>query len=166
MYCRRCGKKLDRNLIRCPHCGTDVVEVKQKSYSQEYEEKREKERAEKLARSTDYPKEIGVKDNVYVKYAVWTAVTAFLLAMIPWPKQWGVGTSVWMKIVILIIALMAVFNCVRGNQISNYNKTQIEKYNRRHPKDQYSYTKPGMLTFANVLAIVTALVTTFSLFLG
>ncbi|MBE6127950.1 MAG: zinc ribbon domain-containing protein [Erysipelotrichaceae bacterium] len=165
MYCRRCGKKLDRNLIRCPHCGTDVVEVKQKAYSQVYEEKKQKEKEEKAAR-TNYPEEIGVKENVYVNYAVGTAVAAFLLAMIPWPKQWAIGTSVWMKIAILVISLMAIFNCVHGNQISNYNKAQIEKYNKRHPKDQYTYTKPGLLTFANVLAIVTALVTTFSLFMG
>lgn len=166
MYCRKCGKKLDKIVTRCPYCGTDVIEVKQKSYAQQYEENKQKEK--ELAKSTpaSYPKEVGFRENNYHPYAVGTALSALILAIFPWPKSWGVGTSLWMRIIVLIVALMAVYNCVKANQICNYNKSQVTKYNRRNPKTQVYYEKPKSLTLANGIAIVVAMLTTFSLFMG
>ena len=166
MYCRKCGKRLPRNVNRCPECGTDVIEVKQIPYAQKYEEEKMREKGMKKAEPKDYPKEAGYKENGYLNYAVILSVGAFLFALIPWPKTWNIGTSLWMRLLVLVFALMAIYNCVKANQISNYNKTQITKYNARHPKDQLYYAKPKALTLANALAVVTALAATFSLFMG
>lgn len=166
MYCRKCGKKLDRNANRCPYCGADVLQVRQQSYSQRYEEEKQKDRETREAMSVGYPKEIDYRDNIYVPYALWTAVAAFLLAVFPWPRAWGIGTALWMRILILVIALMSIYNCVKGNQISNYNASEIRKYNQRHPKNLQVYEKPRLLTLANVLAVLTAMITTFSIFMG
>ena len=44
MYCRKCGAKFDNHLIKCPKCGTEVLEVKQISYDQKYREEKQKEK--------------------------------------------------------------------------------------------------------------------------
>lgn len=167
MYCRKCGKEIDRHLTRCPHCGTDVVEVRQRSYAQKYEEEKKSSTPYKTVKqASDYPKDAGIRDNRYLSPAIVTAFSAFILAWFPWPKSWGIGTSLWMRILIILLALLSLYHSVKANQIINYNLSQAKKYNQRHPKNQISYTKPGMLRIANVLAILTVLISTFALFMG
>lgn len=47
MYCRKCGMKISDSSKFCDHCGTEVVKVKQKSYSEKYNEKNQRKRVTK-----------------------------------------------------------------------------------------------------------------------
>ena len=166
MYCRKCGKEITRNDTRCPHCGADVVEVRQRSYAEKYEEEKKTQKPVKtVVGASDYPKDASIRDNRYLSMAIVTGFSAFIMLWIPWPKAWGIGTSLWMRILIIVLALIALYHTVKANQIINYNLNQAKKYNQRQPKNQISYTKPGLLTAANILAILTILISTYALFM-
>ena len=163
MYCRKCGTKLNAGAICCPECGTEVLEIRQPSYSELYEENRRKEKAENrklasfIANAADYA------ENRYQKPAFVTALCALALAAIPWPKAWGIGTSLWMKLLILFIGIVSVYHCVKANQISNHNRRQTEKYNRTHRDAEINYRKPAQLTAANIISVLTVLMAAFAI---
>lgn len=166
MYCRKCGKEITRNDTRCPRCGADVVEVRQRSYAEKYEEEKKTQKPVKtVVGASDYPKDAGIRDNRYLSMAIVTGFSAFIMLWIPWPKAWGIGTSLWMRILIIVLALIALYHTVKANQIINYNLNQAKKYNQRHPKNQISYSKPVLLTAANILSIITILISTYALFM-
>jgi Oxygen-sensitive ribonucleoside-triphosphate reductase len=148
MYCRKCGTKLEKGQTRCPKCGTEVLLIAQRSYDEKYREAKQKEKSA--------VRQIKVKpENRYMNYAIICAFTAFVLSVLPWPVSWKIGNSIWMKVIILLVALIADYHCVKANQIDNMN---VKKY--------MTYQKPGILKVANVLAILTTIVATFSLFMG
>lgn len=151
MYCRKCGEKIADNVSVCPKCGAEIVLVKQRSYQEKYDAQK---KAEKQQKSKPTKKE-NIVENRYLSYAVVTALFAFVLSIIPWPASWGIGTSLWMKIIILVIALLADYHCVKAKQ--------IDTYNIKHSKD---YNGAPALTVATVIAVITTLVSTFSLFMG
>lgn len=149
MYCRRCGKKLDANATVCPYCHTEVIQVAQRPYAEKYQEKKEKERrAEKAFISA------GKADNPYLNRAVGSTLVAFIISIFPWPVKWGIGTSLWMKIIVILLALCADYFCIKANQISN-----------EHVRKHYLYKKPAALRCSNVVAVLTTLVSSFALFL-
>ena len=165
MYCRKCGAKFDNHLIKCPKCGTEVLEVKQISYDQKYREAKEKEKENRELQKVEYPKEAGIKENPNLNFAIVTSIGTFLFSMIPWPKSWGIGSALWMRILVLVLSLMAIYHCVRATQICNYNKKQGEAYNKKHPQAKIYCEKPAMLTLASILATATFLLASLSLFL-
>ena len=167
MYCRKCGKKLPKNAARCPYCQTDVIEVRQVPYAERYAEnkKQQEEKRAELKRE-GYPSEVGYVQNNYVSYAILTSMVALILSVFPWPASWEVGTSLWMRLIILFFALAAMYNCIKGNQIHNHNDTNIKKYNKTHGNHTVYYEKPKALSLANMLTILVLLMATFSIFMG
>lgn len=151
MYCRKCGEKIADNVSKCPKCGTEVILVKQRSYQEKYDEAKKLEKNNK----GKVNKKENMIENRYISFAVVTSIFAFILSIIPWPSSWGIGTSLWMKIIILIVALLADYHCVKAKQIDTYNIKNTKNYNGT-----------PVLTIATFLAIITTLVSTFSIFMG
>lgn len=146
MYCRKCGAKLNDAAKFCDSCGEAVIVVKQRSDSQKYEERQTKETKKKSQQKIEELK------NPYVIPALGTAILAFGLAIFPWPVSWGIGTSLWMRILILLIALLSDYHCTKSRQVNNL-------YNI-----QYRYrVQPQLVTTATVLATLTTAVALFAL---
>lgn len=155
MYCRKCGAKLSDTAKFCDSCGEAVVVVKQRSDAQKYaqrneEQKAKKEKAERKKRKRE--KKLDDLKNPYVIPAIGTAILAFGLGIFPWPSSWGVGTSLWMRILIFVIALLSDYYCTKSRQVNRL-------YNI-----QYRYqVKLKVVTTATVLAGVTTVVALFAL---
>lgn len=141
MYCRKCGSHLRENAKFCDHCGESIVVIKPKGNMWKYG-KQEKIKEEKLK---------SLK-NPYVIPAIITAVIAFGLGIFPWPKSWQIGTSFWMKLTILVIALLSDYHCTKSKQVNRLYQIQ------------YSYEiMPRALKTAAILAIITTFAATFSI---
>ena len=149
MYCRKCGSKINEQAKFCDNCGAEVLKVKQRSDAQKYEDKikQEKSSQKKKTEKTDD----GLK-NPYVIPALSTAIIAFTLAIFPWPVSWKVGTSLWMRIIILLIALLSDYHCTKSRQVNNLYRIQY----------QYQ-VQPKLVTTATVLATLTTAAALFAL---
>lgn len=157
MYCRKCGAKISDKAKFCDNCGKEVVIVKQRTDSQKYDELREKKQQEKIKKEnkkTKREKKLDKLKNPYVIPAFGTAIIAFGLGMFPWPVSWGVGTSLWMRILILVIALLSDYHCTKSRQVNRL-------YNI-----QYRYqVQPSLVKVASILSGVTTAVALFALFM-
>lgn len=155
MYCRKCGEKLNDKAKYCDNCGEKVIILKQKSDNEKYEELRiqEQEKAEKIEKKkTKRQKKLDALKNPYVKPALGTAIIAFGLGIFPWPPSWGVGTSLWMRILILIIALLSDYHCTKSRQVNRL-------YNI-----QYRYeVQPNIVKVSSILSGLTTVVALFAL---
>ncbi|MCD8027748.1 MAG: zinc-ribbon domain-containing protein [Erysipelotrichaceae bacterium] len=149
MYCRKCGKKIDDKAIFCDKCGEKVITVKQRSYSEKYNEKRKQEKS-KYSKKKQENEEL---KNPYVFAAFITSVVATVLSFFPWPSSWSIGTSMWMRIVILVIALLSDYHSVKAHQVNNlYSK-------------EYDYkVQPRMLSIATFLGVFITIIALFSIF--
>lgn len=151
MYCRKCGAKLNETAKFCDSCGEEVKQVKQRTDAQKYDE-RQKEDAKKKKNKAKKEQTLEELKNPYVIPALGTAILAFGLAIFPWPISWGVGTSLWMRILILLIALLSDYHCTKSRQVNNL-------YNI-----QYRYrVQPRLVTVATVLATFTTAIALFAL---
>lgn len=151
MYCRKCGAKLNETAKFCDSCGEEVKQVKQRTDAQKYDERR-KEDAKKKKNKAKKEQPLEELKNPYVIPALGAAIVAFGLAIFPWPASWGVGTSLWMRILILLIALLSDYHCTKSRQVNNL-------YNI-----QYRYrVQPQLVTVATVLATFTTVVALFAL---
>lgn len=149
MYCRKCGAKLSDTAKFCDSCGAEVKVIKQRSDAQKYEERRKNEKTKETKKKD---KKIEDLKNPYVIPALGAAIIAFGLAIFPWPVAWGVGTSLWMRILILLIALLADYHCTKSRQVNNL-------YNI-----QYRYrVQPQLVKVATVLATFTTVIALFAL---
>ncbi|MEG0592995.1 MAG: zinc ribbon domain-containing protein [Coprobacillus sp.] len=150
MYCRKCGAKISDTASFCDGCGEKVKVVKQRSDAQKYEERKKDDSLNKKKSKQEKPLE--ELKNPYIIPALGTAILAFGLAIFPWPVSWGVGTSLWMRILILLIALLSDYHCTKSKQVNNL-------YNI-----QYHYrVQPQLVTTATVLAMFTTAVALFAL---
>lgn len=150
MYCRKCGAKISDKASFCDGCGEKVKVVKQRSDAQKYEERKKDDSLNKKKSKQEKPLE--ELKNPYIIPALGTAILAFGLAIFPWPVSWGVGTSLWMRILILLIALLSDYHCTKSKQVNNL-------YNI-----QYRYrVQPQLVTTATVLAMFTTAVALFAL---
>lgn len=150
MYCRKCGTKINDTARFCDSCGEPIKKVKQRSDVEKYED-RAKNNVKKDKKSKK-DKKVEELKNPYVIPALGTAILAFGLAIFPWPVSWGVGTSLWMRIAILLIVLLADYHCTKAKQVNNL-------YNI-----QYRYrVQPRLVTIATALAMTTTAVALFAL---
>ncbi|MFV0255011.1 MAG: zinc-ribbon domain-containing protein [Erysipelotrichaceae bacterium] len=149
MYCRKCAEKISDNAKFCPNCGIEVIIIKQKSA-----ELSEKQRKEISQNKLDKKREKLLTElkNPYVIPAIGSAVVAFGLGAFPWPISWGIGTSLWMRILILVVALLA-----------SYHSTKARQVNRLYQIEYQYQIKPKMVNAATVLSTITVIVALFSI---
>lgn len=149
MYCRKCGTKINDKAKFCDSCGDKVVIVRQRSEVEKYQAKLAQEENNK---KTKKQKKLASLKNPYVIPALGTAVIAFTLGMFPWPASWGVGTSLWMRIIILIVALLSSYHSRKARQV---NRVYQIKY-------RYE-VQPKQVKVATTLSSLTAVVALFAL---
>lgn len=180
MYCRRCGKKLEDGATSCPACGTEVVEVKQRPYAEKYRaqrqaerEQRAQERAEAAAAKAESSNDelaareaAGIERDPYLLPATLAGAVALGLAMFPWPSEWGVGTSLWMKLCVLGLSVCALVLSFLATRIEEGNVRKAQSYSKSHKKRAFTYEKSKQLTIAQVLGGFSALMALLSLFTG
>lgn len=153
MYCRKCGSKMDNNSKYCSKCGEEVKYVKQRTDAQRFEDKRKEEKENNKKGNKKQSRTDTIK-NPYVIPAFGSALLAFLLAIFPWPQSWGIGTSLWMRILILVIALLASYHTTKSKQVNRLFDIK------------YGYmVKPKLVTAATVLSVTTLVVALYSLFM-
>lgn len=152
MYCRKCGTKINDTAKFCDSCGEAVVLVKQRSEVEKFQSKVAKEENEKMQQKTKKEKKRMDLKNPYVIPALGTALIAFGLGMFPWPVSWGVGTSLWMRILILVVALLSAYHSKKARQV-----------NRAYEMRYRYQVKPKFVTTATILSSVTTMVALFAL---
>lgn len=152
MYCRKCGEKISNKAKFCDACGEGVVIVRQRSDSQKYKDREKEMKYPKEIKKTKREKKLENLKNPYVIPALTTAVVAFGLGIFPWPTHWQVGTSLWMRVTILVIALLSDYHCTKARQTNRL-------YNI-----QYRYQiSPKLVKTATILASITTMTALFSL---
>lgn len=153
MYCRKCGAKLNDKARFCDSCGESVVLVKQRSDVEKFQAKLAQEEEQKAKeKKTKREQKLAELKNPYVIPAFGTALIAFGLGIFPWPPEWGVGTSLWMRILILVIALLSAYHSRKARQVN-------QAYEIR-----YRYkVQPKFVTVATVLSSLTTVVALFAL---
>ena len=151
MYCRKCGTKINDTAKFCDSCGESVKIVKQRSDVEKFQDKLEQEEKNKQPKSKKEQKLLDLK-NPYVIPAFGTAIIAFGLGMFPWPASWGVGTSLWMRILILVVALLSAYHSRKARQV---NKSYEIRYRYQ--------VQPKFVTTATVLSSLTTMVALFAL---
>lgn len=136
MYCRKCGAHINEKAQFCEKCGTKVVIMQQ----------------EKPLEKKVKPK-IKLK-NPYLIPGVVIAIIAFGLGIFPWPREWQIGTSLWMRILILALALVADYCCTKAKQLNRLYHIQYKQE-----------VKPKLLNGAYILSGITTVVALFALFM-
>lgn len=152
MYCRKCGTKINDNAKFCDSCGEAVVIMKQRSEVEKFQDKISQEEMNKMQQKSKKEKRVMDLKNPYVIPAFGTALIAFGLGMFPWPVSWGVGTSLWMRILILVVALLSAYHSRKARQV---NKAYEIRYRYQ--------VKPKFVTTATVLSSLTTMVALFAL---
>lgn len=150
MYCRKCGMKISDSSKFCDHCGTEVIKVKQKSYSEKYNEKKSKEKSHKVSK---LQKHLDIK-NPYISAALFASVVAFILAFFPWNYiSKGIGTSLPMRIAVVCFALLADYHVTKAKQVNNliYSKHGVR-------------LKENVVSLTNFLSIFITVIGLFALF--
>lgn len=158
MYCRKCGARINDKAKFCDSCGEAVVVVKQRSDSQKFKDFQKEEAAKteskKSHKELKREKKLEGLKNPYVYPALGTAVLAFGLGMFPYPQSWGIGTSLWMRILILAVALLSDYHCIQARRVNNMYYSQ------------YRYkVQPQYVNTATWLAVITTIVALFALFM-
>lgn len=107
MYCRKCGELIKENMKHCPNCGIQVVKIEQKSETrQELEAKRQ----------AKHPNE----KNPYIAAAMIPTFIALVLAVFSWNLIGeGIGTSLAMRIIIVVLALLGDYHITKAKQVNN-----------------------------------------------
>ena len=111
MYCRKCGAEIKETSKFCDSCGCEVVKVKQVSYAEKYNEnkKKNKNQTQSLKEQERMMKHKDEK-NPYIAASLVATVVALVLAMFPWNLLGsGIGTSLPMRIVVVVFALLYAF---------------------------------------------------------
>ena len=158
MYCRKCGAKIADTAKFCDSCGEEVVKVKQRSDSQRYKDFQEQQALEKEKKKSNKElkreKKLAGLKNPYVYPALGSAIVALTLGIFPYPKSWGIGTALWMRILILVVALLSDYHCTQARRVNNMYYTQ------------YRYkVQPKLVNAATTIAVITTIVALFSLFM-
>lgn len=156
IYCRKCGTQLKDAAKFCDSCGAEVIKVKQRSYQEKYDDNKKKEK-EKLLSKKDIKRLEKHKDerNPYVGAALFATTIAFILAVFPWGYiKEGLGTSIFMRIAVVVFALLADYHCTKAKQVNNL---LYGKYGFR--------IQENTVKIVNIFAIIVTIVGLFALFM-
>lgn len=156
IYCRKCGVELKDSAKFCDNCGAEVVIVKQRSYQEKYDEDKEKRKRKDYSKK-DLERMEKHKDekNPYIGAALFAAVMAFILSVFPWSLIGeNIGTSLGMRIVVVVFALLADYHCTKAKQTNNL---LYSRYGFRIREDT--------LKVVNVLAVCMTVISLFALFM-
>lgn len=121
IYCRKCGAELKDSAKFCDSCGAEVIKVKQRSYQEKYDDKKKKMKAQTQSQKEQERMEKHKDEkNPYINAALIATVVAFVLAIFPW-RYIGenIGTSLPMRIAVVIFALLGDYHCTKAKQTNN-----------------------------------------------
>ena len=153
MYCRKCGAEIKETSKFCDNCGCEVVKVKQVSYAEKYNENKKK--SKKQAQSNkEQERMMKHKDekNPYIAASLFATVVAIVLAMFPWNLLGsGIGTSLPMRIAIVVFALLADYHVTKAKQVNNLI---FSKYGFR--------IKSNVVSMVNVLSVFVTIMGMFA----
>lgn len=125
MYCRKCGAKIDDHAQFCEHCGTEVVIVPQKSYAQKYQEQKHQKKSQDKQNKTQQKQQAKHQDvkNPYIGASLFAALISLICAVFPWNFIGsGIGTSLAMRIIIVVFALLGDYHATKAKQTNRYIK--------------------------------------------
>lgn len=148
MYCRICGMKMKNDGNFCSACGAEKIVLKQPSDVDIFAKKAKQHSQCRQDQNT-------IKlHNPFVAPAIITAVIAFALAAFPWPSSWNIGTSIEMRVTILIVAFLALFLSRKSKQL-----------NRLHLLRYHDQKHPNVVKTASILSACTMMAALFTLFM-
>lgn len=140
MYCRKCGARISMNAVFCESCGAEVVKVDENKCTKENKNKKSK-REKKLE---------NLKNKDILPGTIFS-ILAFLIAIFPYQKSWGIGTSLWLRIIILILALIGAYFTTRAKKLNNLYEIQ------------YKYqVKPNLVKVSYILSTITIIASLFA----
>lgn len=150
IYCRKCGAQLKDNAKFCDSCGCEVVKIKQISYADQYKAKKHANRSTTLQKYTQKKDE----KNPYIAASMIAVMMALILVMFPWNLIGkGIGTSLPMRIAVIILALLGDYHITKAKQVNNLI---FSKYGYR--------VKENIVSFINVIAVFVTIMGMFALF--
>ena len=152
MYCRKCGAEINDSAKFCDSCGTEVIKVKQRNYTEKYKEQKSnnKQFTTEQQRRAKHPNE----KNPYISAGMFAVVIAIVLCVFPWSLIGeGIGTSLPMRIVIVVFALLGDYHVTKAKQVNNLMYSQ------------YGFRiNPSAVRLVNCLAIFATVMGLFALF--
>ena len=152
MYCRNCGAVLKVSAKFCDSCGSEVIKVEQRSYAQKYNDNKIKQKMSK--KDIERMEKHRDEKNPYIGAALFASVLALILAIVPWNYFGdGIGTSLPMRIVIVVFALLGDYHVTKAKQVNNLI---YSKYGFR--------IKANIVSLANCLSIFVTVIGLFALF--
>ncbi len=157
MYCRKCGTKIKETAQFCENCGAEVILVKQRSYTEKYKEDKKKEKATQQNMSKKQ-KEMRQKhddiQNPYISACLIAACVSLALAIFPWNLIGkGIGTSLAMRIAVVVFALLGDYHATKAKQTNLYIK------------QRYGFElQPSTVKLGNALSIFATIMGLFALF--
>lgn len=123
MYCRKCGASINDVAMFCDKCGTEVIKVKQRSYSEKYREEKNKQDINKKNQTiieNEKKRKHQDQKNPYIAASLIALSMALVLAMFPWNIVGeGIGTSFPMRIAVVVFALLADYHVTKAKQVNN-----------------------------------------------
>ena len=133
----------------------EVVKVKQVSYAEKYNENKKKSKNQAQS-NKEQERMMKHKDekNPYIAASLFATVVAIVLAMFPWNLLGsGIGTSLPMRIAVVIFALLGDYHVTKAKQVNNLI---FSKYGFR--------IKSNVVSMVNVLSVFVTIMGMFALF--
>lgn len=128
MYCRKCGKKIRDHAQFCDYCGTEVVIIPQKSYADKYKESKKTAKSQAHQTSQQQKKQQEKhKDakNPYIAASLFASIVSLVCAIFPWNLIGeGIGTSLPMRIIVVVFALLGDYHATKAKQTNRYLKNK------------------------------------------
>lgn len=150
IYCRKCGTQLKENAKFCDSCGCEVIRIKQISYADQYKAKKHENKETAIQKSIQGKQE----KNPYIAASMVAVFMALILAMFPWNIIGkGIGTSLVMRIAVILFALLGDYHITKAKQVNNLI---FSKYGYR--------VKENIVSFINVIAVFVTIMGMFALF--
>ncbi len=128
MYCRKCGKKISDHAQFCDHCGAEVVIVPQQSYADKYKENKKKAKSQTKQTSEQKKKQqekYKYAKNPYIAASLFASIVSLACAIFPWNLIGeGIGTSLPMRIIVVVFALLGDYHATKAKQTNRYLKNR------------------------------------------